>query len=114
MLKEWKTVLWMIISVPPLLGAKINRHPGRDVHKPVSKCLHDVLKIEKHKRETRRMALMHTGTHMRRTGQTPLPCSQGLPAHTGFYVSSASLETALRVSLLPASKLARVFPEPFS
>lgn len=59
------------------------------------------------------MPLTHTVTHMRRTDQTRMPSSQGLPAHTGFYVSSASLETALRVSLLPASKHARVFPEPF-
>lgn len=74
------------------------RHPGRDVHKPVSKCLHDVLKIEKHQRETRRMPLTHTVTHMRKTEQTRMPSSQGLPVHAGFYVSSASLGTALRVS----------------
>lgn len=58
---------------PSASGGKINRHPGRDVHKPVSKCLHDVLKIEEHKRETHRMPLKHTVTHMRRTEQTPLP-----------------------------------------
>lgn len=32
---------------PSASGGKLNRHPGRDGHKPISKCLHDVLKIEK-------------------------------------------------------------------
>lgn len=84
---------------PSASGGKLNRHPGRDVHKPISKCLHDVLKIEKNIKEKHVECPLRT--------QSPIggePNRHGCPRHRDcqftlvFNVSSASLETALRVS----------------